>query len=92
MRDYDRTDGDYFLWNPDSSINIYKVEDNKIRCINCDIDQEYNNEEDAENDNKQTSIIINENGVSVKGDTISNSKKVFKELKINKDGIIIKTN
>ena len=92
MRDYDRTDGNYFLWNPDSIINIYKVEDNKIRCINCDIDQEYNNEEDAENDNKQTSIIINENGVSVKGDTISNSKKVFKELKINKDGIIIKTN
>lgn len=90
MRNYDRTDGDYFLWNPDSSNEIYKVEDNKIRCLNCPTDEhEYNN---SENDSTETSVTINENGISVKNDTLINSKNNIKELKINKDGIIIKTN
>ena len=92
LRNYDRTDADYFLWNPESNTNVYKVEENKVRCLNCDTEEDYNSDYDSENDTKQTSITINENGVSVKGDTIKNSRKVFKELKINKDGIIIKTN
>jgi phage shock protein PspC (stress-responsive transcriptional regulator) len=88
MRNYDRTDGDYFLWNPDSNNEIYKVEDNKIRCLNCPTD-EYNN---SENDSTETSVTINEDGISVTNDTLINSKNNIKELKINKDGIIIKTN
>ena len=90
MRHYDRTDGDYFLWNPDSNNDIYRVEDNKIKCLNCPADEnEYN---DNENDSTETSVTINEDGVSVTNDTLINSKNNIKELKINKDGIIIKTN
>ena len=88
MRHYDDTDEDFFLWNPDSNNDIYRVEDNKVRCINCPADEnEYN-----ENDSTETSVTINKNGVSVTNDTLINSKNNIKELKMNKDGIIIKTN
>jgi hypothetical protein len=63
--------------------------------LNCPADENEFDDidpiDDIDNDSAETSVIINENGVSVKGDTISNSKKGFKELKINEDGIIIKT-
>jgi phage shock protein PspC (stress-responsive transcriptional regulator) len=90
MANYDRTDGDYFTWNSDRSDAVYKVESNKISCLNCpeDENEEYNNEE---TDSSQTSVTINEDGVSVKNDTVIKSKNNIKELKINKDGIIIKT-
>jgi len=87
MRKYDRTDEDYFLWNPDSSNEIYRVEDNKIRCLNCTtIEGDYSNEEE---ENK--TIRITKNGISITNDTINVSNDDLKELKINKDGIIIKT-
>jgi phage shock protein PspC (stress-responsive transcriptional regulator) len=85
MSNYDRTDGDFFLWHPDSSNEVFKVEDDKIRCINCP--EDYNEDE---NDN-ETNVTINEDGVSIESDSIVKTKKNFKELKINKDGIIIKT-
>ena len=91
MRDYDRTDSDYFSWNPDSSNDVYRVEDNIMKCINC-VEDENNQSNSNAADSTQTSITIDENGVSIKGDTITESKKKFKGLTINKDGIIIKTN
>ena len=90
MRHYDRTDGDYFLWNPDSTTDIYRVEETKVRCLSCPADEnEYN---DTRNDSAETSVTINKNGVSITNDTLINSKNNIKELKINRDGIIIKTN
>ena len=88
MRNYDRTDGDYFLWHPDSTNDIFRVEDNKIRCLNCPEDY---NEDSNNNDDNETNVTINENGVTVESDSVVKTKKNFKELKINKDGIIIKT-
>ncbi|MBW4361710.1 PspC domain-containing protein [Flavobacterium taihuense] len=88
MRNYDRTDGDYFLWHPDSTNDIFRVEDNKIRCLNCPNDDNDYNDEDDDN---ETNVTINENGVTVESDSVVKTKKNFKELKINKDGIIIKT-
>ena len=89
MRNYDRTDEDYFLWNPDSSNDVYKVENNKIRCLNCPANENDYNEEDR-TDN-ETNVTINENGITVESDSTVKTNKRFKELKINKDGIIIKT-
>ncbi|CAM2898019.1 PspC domain-containing protein [Flavobacterium frigoris] len=87
MKNYDRTDEDYFLWNPNSSNEIYRVEDNKVRCLNCtDDESEYYDE-----DNENKSIKITENGVSITDDSVNVSNSNIKELKINKDGIIIKT-
>ena len=90
MRHYDRTDGDYFLWNPDSTTDIYRVEETKVRCLSCPADE--NEYTDTRNDSAETSVTINKNGVSITNDTLINSKNNIKELKINRDGIIIKTN
>jgi len=87
MKNYDRTDGDYFLWNPNSNNDIYRVEDNKVRCLNCTSDENAYNDEDNEN----SSIKITKDGVSITDDTVNVSNSNIKELKINKDGIIIKT-
>ena len=92
MEKFDNTDSDYFLWNPNSNNDIYRVEENIIRCINCDTNENLENNSNNASDSTQTSIIINENGVSIKADTLIESKKKFKGLTINKDGIIIKTN
>jgi phage shock protein PspC (stress-responsive transcriptional regulator) len=88
MSNYDRTDSDFFLWHSDSSDEIFRVEENKIRCLNCPAD--YNDDND-EYDNDETNVTINEDGVTVESDSVVKTKKNFKELKINKDGIIIKT-
>ena len=104
MENYDRTDSDYFLWNPGNN-EIYKVGQNKIICTNClntENGDVINNTEDNTgdfsdvvidtDDDSKTSVTINRNGISIQKDTITNSNKKLKELKINKDGIIIKTN
>jgi hypothetical protein len=89
MRHYDRTDGDYFLWNPDYNEAVYKVESDKIKCQNCpneenDINIEENLEE---NDSVVTTTV------TVNGEVITVNKKGTKKgLSVDKDGIIIKTN
>jgi hypothetical protein len=73
----------YFKWT------LVKVTDSQIKCLNCpDDENEWN---DVENDSTATNVTINENGISIKKDTLIKSNKDIKELKINKDGIIIKT-
>ena len=91
VQDYDRSDDSFFNLHYSSDNYVYKVEGSKVKCLNCPADENEFDDVDTENDSTQTSVIINENGVTVKGDTISNSKKDFKEIKINKDGILIKT-
>jgi phage shock protein PspC (stress-responsive transcriptional regulator) len=88
MSNYDRTDSDFFLWHSDSSNEVFRVEDDKIRCLNCP--EDYNDDSDDDDDN-ETNVTINENGVTIESDSVVKTKKNFKELKINKDGIIIKT-
>jgi phage shock protein PspC (stress-responsive transcriptional regulator) len=95
LRYYDETDGEYFTWNPDSNTDVYKVEDNKVKCINCpekDYDNEDNSDENDDEINIHTpNVTINEDGITIKNDTVISNSRDFKELKINKDGIIIKT-
>ena len=88
MEHYDNTDGDFFLWHPDSNNEVFRVEENKIRCLNCPADY---NDDSADYDDDETNVTIDENGVTVESDSVVKTKKNFKELKINKDGIIIKT-
>ncbi|WP_348824093.1 PspC domain-containing protein [Flavobacterium aestuarii] len=89
MENYDRTDGDFFLWHPESSSDVFRVGDDKIKCLNCPDD--YNENDDSDNDTNESNVTINENGVTIESDSVVKTKKNFKELKINKDGIIIKT-
>jgi len=84
---YDYTDDDFFYWHPEEN-EIFKVGDNKIKCLNCPDDENDNN--DSDNTDNDSNITITKDGVTIKSDTVE-TKKEFKELKINKDGIIIKT-
>ncbi len=105
VKNYDDSDNSYFNLHHSSDDYIYKVGTNKVKCLNCPADEdEYDDVDnddfnidietnDDDNDgNDKTNIIINKNGVSIKKDTIISESKDIKELKINKDGIIIKTN
>ena len=85
MANYDYTDDEFFYWHPKEN-EIFRLEENKIKCLNC---PEEDNDDTEDNDS-ESNITINEKGVTVEGDT-AKAKKNFKELKINKDGIIIKT-
>ncbi|MBP6181940.1 PspC domain-containing protein [Flavobacterium sp.] len=93
VQDYDRSDDSFFNLHFSSDNYIYKVKSSQIKCLNCPADENgYDDvDNDTYNDSSQTSVTINKEGVSVKNDTIINSKNNIQELKINKDGIIIKT-
>ncbi len=113
VKEFDESDNDFFNLHHSSDSYIYKVEENKVKCLNCPKDEtdEYNDGNEDFNVNIDTNeengeetinintpnIKINKNGISITADSTSNdyennkNNKEFKELKINKDGIIIKT-
>ena len=89
IRDYDRSDNDYFNLHHSSSDYIYKVGSTQVKCLNCPIDEnEYN---DIENNQETDSVVTTT--VTVNGEVITVNKTGNKKgLSINKDGIVIKTN
>ena len=104
VKDFDESDNDFFNLHHSSDKYVYKITENKAKCLNCpDYEtDEYNdvNEDfdiDVTNDNNEEininspNIKINKNGISITSDSTNTDSKDFKELKINKDGIIIKT-
>ena len=80
---YDDTDGDYFISHDKNY--AYKVGADKVECLNCP------KEENDDDDDNSATVTINEDGVKIKNDTVISNSKEIKELKINEDGIIIKT-
>jgi phage shock protein PspC (stress-responsive transcriptional regulator) len=90
VQNYDRSNNDFFNLHYSSDKYLYQVMDNKVKCLDCPNDE--NDYDDVEYDeNENTSVTINKNGISITNDTIINTQNNIKELKINKDGIIIKT-
>lgn len=77
VRDYDRSDDDFFNLDYDIDEPLYKVNHSEVMCLNCSNNENTDSEVDSEN---QTN------------DTIKDSKTHTQELKINENGIIIKTN
>jgi phage shock protein PspC (stress-responsive transcriptional regulator) len=99
VQEYDESDNDYFNLHFSSDNYSYKVDSDKIKCLNCPTDEtnEYNDADfDSINEDLEdivpSNVTINKNGISITNDTINSDSKEIKELKINKDGIIIKTN
>ncbi|WP_338408610.1 PspC domain-containing protein [uncultured Flavobacterium sp.] len=86
MANYDRTDGNYFLWNPDYTDAVYKVKSNKIKCQNCP-ENEYNDLEDGNENDTIKEVILKINGKNII-ETRTNSSS----LSIDENGVIIKTN
>ncbi|MGO4905774.1 PspC domain-containing protein [Flavobacterium sp. W20_MBD1_R3] len=93
LQNYDQSDDEFFNLHYSSDNYIYKVENSQIKCLNCPADEnEYNDVETRTNDDStNVTVTINDNGVSIEKDTLK-SNSSSKGLKINKDGIIIKTN
>ena len=99
FQDYDRSDDSYFNLHYSSDNYSYKVGNSQVKCLNCPNDE--NEWNDLKNDsivdmddvNMDTaldsisSITLNKDGILVKKD----NKKEVQVLKINKDGINIKT-
>jgi phage shock protein PspC (stress-responsive transcriptional regulator) len=89
MRNYDRTNGDYFLWHSENKNEIYKVESDKIKCQNCqdeDIENISVDIKEEEDSNVTTTVTVNGDGVKIKETTTK------KGLTIDKEGVIIKKN
>ncbi|SDX53903.1 PspC domain-containing protein [Flavobacterium degerlachei] len=90
VQHYDRSNDEFFDLHYSSDKYLYKMMDANVKCLDCPADE--NEYDDVDNDEEEhTSVTINQNGVSITNDTIINTNNNIKELKINKDGIIIKT-
>ncbi|MCG9793070.1 PspC domain-containing protein [Flavobacterium algicola] len=88
---YNNSNDDYFDLHSDTENNIYKVFESKVKCLNClNDDDSY---EIKENEEVNNTITINSNGLTLSNDTLidSQSNKQIQELRINKDGVVIKT-
>ena len=103
-KNYDRSNDDFFDLNESSDRYTYKVLNSKVQCLDCpagDYNNDYEDEDtdvdvDGEvdirlNEGGNNSISINKNGITINNDTIVKSTTTKHELRINKDGIIIKT-
>jgi phage shock protein PspC (stress-responsive transcriptional regulator) len=90
MRNYDSTDGDYFLWQPDDKDAVYRVESEKIKCTNCP--DEENTSITINTDQEEKDSVVTTT-VKVNGEVITvNKTGKEKGLTVDKDGVIIKTN
>jgi len=89
VKDYDRSDNDYFNLHTSSDEYIYSVGNSQVKCLNCPKEEnEYN---DLENNQQNDSVVTTT--VTVNGEVITVNKIGTKKgLSINKDGIVIKTN
>ncbi|WP_310380365.1 PspC domain-containing protein [Flavobacterium sp.] len=93
VEDYDRSDNDYFNLHYSSDQYIYKVESDKIKCLNCPADEnefDDNNITISANTTENDSVITTT--VKVNGEEVTVNQTGKKGLSKNKDGVIIKTN
>ncbi|NBU82277.1 MAG: hypothetical protein EBS55_11580, partial [Flavobacteriaceae bacterium] len=91
VKDYNQTSNYFFNLHFNSKYYVYKVEDSKVKCLNCPADE--NDYDDVkvtdENDSVKT-VSLKINGKTVIETKSEKPKK--SKLIIDKHGIIIKTN
>jgi phage shock protein PspC (stress-responsive transcriptional regulator) len=63
---FDYSDNDFFNLHYSSSNYIYKVEAEKVKCLNCEETENENNASDSHEDNASTTIIFDKNGIKIK--------------------------
>ena len=96
LQDYDRSDDSFFNLHY-SGDYTYKVENSKVTCLDCPADEnEYDDIEGisidslGNDEDTSASITLNKDGILIKKSNSEEAKEV-KSVKINDDGIIIKT-
>lgn len=92
---YNRSYNDYFNLHSSSDKYVYKVSEKRILCTNCP--PEENEYDEVENDtlsnfDDNSEIILNEDGVLIKKGDKTVEKQNVESIKINKDGVTIKSN
>ncbi len=101
MQEYDESDNDFFNLHYSGNY-IYKVGDNKVKCLNCPSDEnEYKDVTFDENYDEDIdkfidsagSLEIDKDGIVIKKakDKSDKNNEDIKSIKIDKDGISIKT-
>ena len=104
VENFDDSDDDYFNLHF-SDTYTYRVGEKQIKCLNCPDDEnsEYNDVENDSDSGKNTSdkwdnvidststLQIDEDGIVIKKNGKKSSDKEIESVKINKDGITIKT-
>ena len=94
LQHFDRSDDDFFNLHYSGNYT-YKVENSQVKCLDCP--PEENEWDDVENnfesDTTNASIILNKDGVLIKSTDKNQSEeqREIKSVKINEDGITIKT-
>ncbi|PJE43889.1 MAG: hypothetical protein CUR32_03915 [Flavobacterium sp.] len=100
VQHFDESDNDFFNLHHSSDEYIYKVDENKVKCLNCPADEnEYNDVEGGvqteeiniidETDSTET-VTVKING-KVVTETKSGKKDKKGKLTVGSDGVIIKT-
>jgi phage shock protein PspC (stress-responsive transcriptional regulator) len=98
VQEFDNSEDEFFNLHYSSDNYTYKMQNNQVKCMNCpDDENEYNdvyNSEDTINEIniKTPDVTINKNGIIIVPDSLNKKKGDLKELKLSKDGLIIKTN
>ena len=91
-RDYDESDNSYFNLHHSSDSYVYNVENGQVKCLNCPSENEYNDEAaTTEEDSLTDGVIINKNGILIKSKNGDGATKKVKSVRINQDGVNIKT-
>lgn len=100
LQDFDRSNDEFFNMRESSGKYLYQVMETKVRCLDCPADEDEYNDVDTTEENdatisiggdKNNSIIIDKDGVTITADSTKTSKSNG-HLRINKNGIIIKSN
>lgn len=94
VKNYDDSDNEYFNLHYSSSDYIYKVEDTKIKCLNCPVSENDFNDVYTEDisiitDDTSTTKITKINGVVTTEEKMGNEGG---RLILNEDGVLIKSN
>lgn len=80
VQEYDESDNNYFNLHFSSDNYIYKAEESKLICLNCPADENEYNDVDVE-------YGIDADSLDINSDNLDNA-----EIKLNKDGILVKVN
>ena len=90
VQNYDDSDDDYFNLHFSDDKFVYKVEENKLKCLNCPSYENEYDDVDSENDainslnNDSTStLILNEDRIIIKKSTSQKNNKEIKTIKVN---------
>ena len=90
VEEYDRSDNDYFNLHHSSDNYIYKVGSSQIKCLNCPQEENEWNDID-ENDADSKDDTIKEVILKINGRDIISKKTNTSTIKLDENGILIKT-